>query len=496
MSTLLIKNASVIDGTGSPGQHQDLLVSGSEISAVRPAINKQADTVIDGTGMLVTPGFIDIHNNADHYLNIFHDSSQQKALSDGITTIVCGHSGSSLAPLLDGTLRSVRKWGEGDSINIGWKSFEEFLAVLEARSLGVNFLSLVGHSTVRRALLGEMIRDLDEREFSAFQSVLEEALGQGAYGLSSGLIYNHSHHTPYRELKDLLAVVKKHSGFYSTELRNKEEDVVSAVQEIMHLNEESGVSAMIANFLPVKAFQSEYKRAFELISDSKQSVYVQLHPFAYTVLPLYMLLPAIFRSGSFEEMARALSSPHGKEEILAGLGKLKGEDYIIAQAHNMDYAVGISLKEFAQTRKMTLRAALFELMKASRLRAVLIVKTVPEKDMFELLGSEKSLLGSAQDMYLPTHDSLHKGGRGSFTRFLSMTEKYKRSLEWAVQKVTQLPAKLLGLSKRGVIAPGKVADLVLLRDRVPEAVIVSGQIAYDKGKKISQRYGKILRKHG
>ena len=123
---------------------------------------------------MTTPGFIDINSDADHYLTLFSDPYQASLIKQGITTIIGGNTGSSLSPLIDGSLTSIRKWADPSLVNINWRSVSEFLRILNRQKLGINFGTLIGHSTVRRAIIGENIRDLTEKELKVFSYVLEK----------------------------------------------------------------------------------------------------------------------------------------------------------------------------------------------------------------------------------------------------------------------------------------------------------------------------------
>ena len=194
---ILIKNISIIDGTGKPAFRADILIKDDKISAIGVFPNKQADTVIDGLGLTATPGFIDVNNDSDHYLGLFTNPSQDDFLLQGVTTIIGGQCGSSLAPLLYGSLKSIRKWTGANEVNVDWRTIGELKNTLRRVGIGVNFATLIGHSTVRRDLIGEEIRDLTETETDIFRHAIERAMKDGALGFSTGLGYAHSRNVSY-----------------------------------------------------------------------------------------------------------------------------------------------------------------------------------------------------------------------------------------------------------------------------------------------------------
>ena len=146
-----------------------------------------------------------------------------------------GMCGASLAPLLYGSLESLQKWGDTNRVNVNWHTMAEFFAVMDKRPTAVNFGTLVGHATIRRAIVGEALRELTKNELNVFMRTLEEALSEGAFGLSTGLGYVHARKTPYAELRSLAEIVKKFHGVYATHLRQESTGVKESVEETIRL---------------------------------------------------------------------------------------------------------------------------------------------------------------------------------------------------------------------------------------------------------------------
>src|SRR3989344_176661 len=157
---ILIKNGTIVDGTGAPAYRADILISGDKISAIGAFPNKKAATVIDCMGQYVVPGFISPHTHADRMLTLFTDPAQEDYLKEGITTIIGGTDGVSLAPLLYGSLRSLNKWADVNTVNVDWHTVAEFARTIKKIPLGVNFATLAGHTTIRRDIAGDKNNDL------------------------------------------------------------------------------------------------------------------------------------------------------------------------------------------------------------------------------------------------------------------------------------------------------------------------------------------------
>src|SRR3989338_4950808 len=263
--TLLIKNVRILGGVEKYSEPKDVFVNGDKISAIGNFPDKGADQVIDGGGAYLAPGFIDVNTDSDHYVSLFDYPEQEDFIRQGVTTIIGGMCGASLAPLLYGSLESMRKWGNIDDTNVNWHTVKEFLETLDKKPLAVNFAMLVGHSTIRRALIGEQIRDLTKRELHVFGTVLLRALKEGAFGLSTGLGYVHSLQTPYQEIKFLCEIVRKQNGVYATHLRSNTSELAKSIEETIKLATDVGVRTIISHFMPIVGNEKAYEYALQKI---------------------------------------------------------------------------------------------------------------------------------------------------------------------------------------------------------------------------------------
>ena len=483
---ILIKNANIIDGTGKPPFKGDILIKNDRISAIGSFPNMKSETIIDGFGLNVVPGFIDSSATSDHYLSLFSNPLQKDFLLQGVTTIIGGHCGSSLAPLLYGSLKSIRKWADTDLININWTTVAELKATLNRLKIGVNFATLAGHSTLRRDLIGEEIRDLTVSEMEVFKNALSQAMQEGALGLSTGLSYNHSRAVSHSEIKNLLGPVSKNKGVYATHLRNEKEEIVDSVKETIAISEETGVPAIISHFRPIINFEKQFKEALALIDShlNKGNIFFEVNPFNTSIAQIYTLLPIWAQSGSLETMMETIASDIHRPKILEELSNsgIEFEKMVIAEARDNPYVIGKNLKEFSENRGLNIYNGLLALMEITRMKSLLFYENINSAMLVETLFHQRSLIGSNSASLPESQSTLNpERSANTFPEFFKIVGSRNVPIEEAVKKITSVPAKVFGLQKRGAIMDGWFADLAMLKDGQAVNVIINGQLAVRDG---------------
>ncbi len=513
--TLLIKNVQVVGSAQKLPERIDIFISGDKISAFGNFPTRGADEVIEGQGMYVSPGFIDVNTDSDHYLTLFDNPGQEDFLRQGVTTIIGGHCGSSLAPLLYGTLESIRKWTDIDQVNVNWHTMKEFLDVLEKRRLGVNFATLAGHSTIRRALLGESSRNLTKNELKIFGETLKRAFIEGAFGFSTGLGYAHSRMTPYQEIKFLVEIVKNYNGVYTTHLRKSGPEFNESVDETLKILKETGVKTLISHFLPHFGEEQSYETALEKFGQlsSDADFHFDLYPYDTVAVPLYTFLPTWAQKGNLETMAASLEDEWQRSKITKELPELREEDFIVAQAPKNEALVGLSLKNIKELYGTNnTKEALSKLMLGTKLRAVVFYKNINQELMKRALRHPRSLIASNAASFSDAAKEkiiVPERAKATFTKFLSLAEQSNlMPFEEAIRKITLKPAKKFGLKNRGEIKEGNFADIVGFsppsqgygqagasdgKDIDIKFVIVNGRIALQDGTLRNTSSGKVLR---
>ena len=517
----LIKNSQIIDGSGKPSFFGDVLIKNKKITAVERHLNyRGADKIIEARGLYLMPGFIDVNTDSDHYLTIFSNPSQESFLLQGVTTIVGGNCGSSLAPLIRGTLESVQKWGDIERFSIGWRTLDDFFEVIKRIGLGVNFGTLIGHSTIRNPFLFKnskgagsprfsfQDRDLTEGELEKLKYILREALDQGALGLSLGLGYVSSGRAPYFELKELSRLTASKNKVLAVHLRNYESHLMDSISEIIKLASETGVKTEINHLRPRRGFEKDWQFSLEALDkfSHEADINFDFYPYDFSSQPISILLPEWLRENSDKFL---------KEQILEEIKevKLKGKEIIISQAPGNECLVGKSLTEISKNQKLTLPKALLKIMEVCRMKVTVFVKDSNSRLLTQMIDHRQSFIASNDASYphpkifggggSPANKEkilLHPRSLSTFPKYLSLIKKHKLlTLEEGVQKISQAPALKFSLKLRGLIKEGYFADLVLFDfNNLNEQsralyTIINGAVVVEKSQFNGKKAGKIIR---
>ncbi|MCL5017516.1 MAG: amidohydrolase family protein [Patescibacteria group bacterium] len=480
---LLIKQAKIVDGRGSKPFLGDILINGSKISAIgKNFVKKKTDEVIDGLGLIVAPGFIDVTNDSDHYLSLFTNPAQKDLVAQGVTTVIGGQCGASLAPLIYGSLASLEQWSDTERINVDWISVSELKRVLGRVNPGVNFETLVGYSTVRRDIVGgPEIRDLTEPEIQIFLKILDKAMREGALGLSTGLGFLDSKFVPYSEIKKIVSFVAKHDGVYTTHLRNEKEELVRSVEEALMMSRDTGAKTVISHLRSFRGYEKQFEEALNLIDKSlvDSNIYFSTNPFTETIFPIYTYLPYWAQSEFVEVMIENIKDAEKRKLIIQELKKMNLEEMIVADARGQEVLIGKSLVELSMTRQKDIALVVLELMESTKMKARLMSKSLNSDVIISLLNHPRSLIGTnSASMPLRKNGGSLKMDRATstFTKYIELLSTQGIPIESIVKKITSLPAQIFGLKERGTIKEGYFADLTLLKNGKVSGVIYNGKL--------------------
>ncbi len=494
---LLIKNGLIFNGKGQTPFKKDIVIKEDKIIALEENITNFSnfEKIINAQNAFVFPGFIDINTDSDHFFTIFSEPYQKDFLKQGVTTIIGGNCGTSLAPFFYHSLSAFHEWPFDQKINIDWHNFKEFKDLILKKGIGVNFGTLIGHNTIRRFLTKGELRDLTEGEIEVFKMIIEENLKIGAFGFSSGLNFFHSRQIPYYELKELTKIVSNYKKVFAVHLRNNEEDIVYSILEIIELAKENNLNIEISHLQPLKNFKTEYLKAKEIINKAADNVLINFdcNPFNSQILPIYMFLPVWFQdNNNFGKMLEIVLADHLKPRLLEYFRKFNGDLIIINHVpENLKFLQGKTLTEYANLNNISTSESLLKLMRITHLKASLIYRNIDEDLLKEFLKDEQVIIAS--NGFSSNNEFKHERDYQTFTKFLKLVLNEKiMPLEKAIYKITYLPAKKYNIFHRGLIEEGCFADLVIYKDEKINYVLVNGEIVIEEGEFKEKLKGKFL----
>lgn len=513
---MLIKNGTIIDGSGKKMFKADIRIDDDIITAIGDLKEKKDEKILDAKNLYIAPGFVDILNHSDAYVTLFSNPGQDSLLQQGITTILMGNCGSSLAPLIDGIfINSIQKWGDTSKINVNWLSVAEYLSELKRHKFGVNIATLMGHSTIRRALVEDKSRPLNSTEQKQMNYMVETGMREGAYGVSTGLAYSHGKSATAKELRALMNIVKKYNGLYSTHIRNEAENFIDSVKETLSLAKETEVNTEISHFKVVeKKFWPKFKDALKLI-DKVKNVNFDVYPYNITASVLYSFLPAWASEGGNSTLLPIIKNSKKKKELIHDMKKdpYSYKDMTIAMGNINNVYFGKTIENIAKNQTVTPEEATLNLISASDNRILVFSPTIDERNIELAIKNKKSLISSDGVGYKIKErekgNFVHPRYFGAIPKFLGEFVREKGWLNWeeAINKITDGPAQKIGLNGRGKIGKGYFADLVIFD---PESinskatfnnpynypvgitwVLVNGKIAVEK-QKLQNKAGVVL----
>ncbi len=534
---LIIKNGVVVDGTGSSVKRLDIGVSGDKIvfmgNSDKATSNKQQvliaqrpSRVIDASGFIVSPGFIDIHSHSD-FLWFLSPRSESKIL-DGVTTEICGNCGSSPFPLFGKLLERRREGFKKYGMDIDWRTPEEFFERAEKTPSSINRGFLVGHGNVRACVLGYENRSaLGGHELHRMEDMLKESLDAGALGMSSGLIYPPGCYATVKELVELCRIVGKSDKIYTSHIRDEGDELEDAVKEALIVGRESGVSLEISHIKTSgKQNWKKIGALFELISLARREgvdVLCDRYPYIAASTDLDVVLPDWVYEGDFEQEIKRLKDRHTRGLIADEvMGRYPDEGFwecVVISAVNNNQNKGLEGKSIAQIaceRKKSPIDTVLDILIEEHCRVWILVFNMCEENLKQILRWDFVMVGSDSSLRktqgILSEGKPHPRSYGTFSRLLG---RYCRDMkllpiEKAIYKITGMPAQKIKLEKRGILKEGYFADITIFNpekitdcatygephrySKGIEYVIVNGEVTVEKGRHTGVSNGTIIRR--
>ena len=522
---VIIRGGQVIDGTGAAPVAADIAIEGDRIVQIGPVQGSGRHT-IDASGKIVCPGFIDIHSHTD--LSLLVDPRAESKIRQGVTTEVAGQDGSSLAPLTDAQQRSLQDgYGRRYGVDIGWKDFTGLFDTFEQQGIGLNFISLAGQGTIRGYVVGYENVPANARQVDAMKDLVDQAMSEGAWGLSSGLEYTPGSFADEDEIAELGRVAAGYSGFYATHMRNEDDFLVEAVSEAISTARKAEIALQISHFKASgRRNRDKVAVCFDLIEqaiDEGMAITLDRYPYIAYATTLQNLFPTRFRAGGAEAFVSRLQSP----DVLPAM-KRAAVDKVdmlgdwsavmitsVGRAENQDY-VGRRVSEVVAQSGQDPFEFVRELLIAENGSVGMVGFGMSEEEIASVLTHPLVMVasdGGAAAVSGPLSETTpHPRYYGTFPRVLG---KYCREeglfdLPTAVHKMTGQSAQLLGVADRGRVDVGLIADLVVFDpetviDRADfmnphqyaqgiESVLVNGAVVIDGGEHTGALPGRVLRK--
>jgi N-acyl-D-amino-acid deacylase len=477
---VLIRNVTVVDGTGGRPFVSDIGIVGdriAEVGFIPNEADRNCKLVIDADGLVASPGFIDVHGHSDYELLV--NRHCESKVMQGITTEICGNCGFSAAPILKGSIREqTEMWLQRMGIEVRWSKLSDFLNILEEGGLGLNIATLVGHNSLRSSVMGDDAREPSLEEMETMKALLAEALEQGAFGLSSGLIYPPGCFSQPDELVELCKVVRHYNGVYATHIRNESYDLIEAVHEAIDVARQTAVSVQVSHHKAVgKENWGKVGTTLQMIEQANEgglNVTCDMYPYTATSTTLKMLLPKWAHSGGTKALLERLNDPDALMLMRMEVEKrFATEDdwaqVMISETVNEELKSfeGMRLNEVATVLGKKPFEALVHLLREDNARTTMICFTLSEEDVAQVIRYHRTMIGTDSSVrkLSPSGEAgkPHPRGFGTFPRILG---RYVRdtgalTLTEAVRKMTSLAASKFGISCRGELREGYFADIVV-----------------------------------
>jgi N-acyl-D-amino-acid deacylase len=534
---IIIKNGKIIDGAGNPWYLGEIGVENGKITKIAPKIKDDAKKVIDANGLIVCPGFIDIHSHTDYFLPV--GRGQESTLYQGVTTAVVGMCGDGMAPIPEGKEEEFRKRiGIIDpalaQLEYPYHTYAEYLVYNKKKRNSANLVFFVGYGNLRWAggQSGEN-RPADLIELQKMKQLLREAMEAGAFGMSTGLIYAPQVYAKTEEIIELAKVIAKYNGLYFSHIRGEGASVLKAVSEVIEIVEKSGCAGgQIAHHkVSGEPYWGTSKETIKLIEEANErglSITCDQYPYNRGMSGLMTALPPWVREGENEEILNRIKKPEIQGRIRKEVKEgIKGwENWIRDEGfHNFfistvidDNWKDVIAKNITEITKIKGFSddfdTFFNLLIDNELSVQITIKSMGDEDIRRIMTSRYQMVGTdgAGIPAATSSGAFHPRFFGTYPRILGkyVREEKILTLEQAIRKMSSFPAQRLGLQDRGLVREGNWADLVIFDpDKVidkatyeqpyqlPEGipyVIVNGVIVIERGKKNRKAPGKVIRR--
>ena len=528
---IILKNGRIIDGTGNPWFSGDIAITGGHIVAIGN-VGTTAKRIIDTTGLVVAPGFIDMLGQSETALLI--DNRALSKLSQGITTEITGEGGS-IAPQNALTLAALQPSIEPYHLKVDWSDLAGYLQRLEKNGTPINLGTYVGAAQVREAILGDVDRAPTPEELEKMKALVAEAMKQGAFGVSTALIYPPGHYAKTEELIELAKVVAQYGGIYATHMRSEGRNEITAIEETLRIGREAHLPVEIFHLkVSGKSRWGTMPKIAEMIQSARdhgQDVTADMYPYLAGATALASALPPWVADGGLEKLLERLRDPAVCTRIKNEMGSEHPEwenlyfysggasGVMVASVINKDLKqyTGKTVAQIAAEQKKDPLDAMFDFILADKGQTGALYFIASEEDLQYGLKQPWTSIGLDANEMPPDgplfEPHAHPRTWGSMPRFLGhyVRDLHLMPLEQAIRKITALPAQREHLTGRGLIKEGFFADITIFDPAIiidkatytnpaqisqgVKYVIVNGQVAFEDGRMTGAMAGRALKRY-
>ena len=479
---IVIANGRIVDGTGAPWFRGDVGITGDRIAAIGDLKQAQAKTRIDATGLVVSPGFIDLLGQSE--FNVLVDPRAASKITQGITTEITGE-GSSIAPVNDAIVEATKASYEHFKVTRDWRTLAEYFARLARTPPAINVGTFVGSGSLRAYVVGMDNTPATPEQTEQMKTLAAQAMEQGALGVSSSLQYVPNRFASTDELVELAKVAAKYGGIYVTHQRSEANKIVESLDEVFAIAERADVPAEIWHLKT--AYKANWGRMPEVLKRIEAArarglrVAANIYPYNRASNGLDACLPVWAREGGTDAMIARLKDPAARARIRRDMddpnaayenqwyGSGGGAGVMLAEVLNPELKKyeGMTLAEIGKAMGKDPRDVVMDLVIADHAEASCILSMMDDADMKAALGHPLVSIGTdsgarAEDGPLAASRS-HPRGWGSFPRILGryVRDEHVLTLEEAIRKMTSQAAIRVGITDRGLLRAGLAADITV-----------------------------------
>ncbi|MEP6724257.1 MAG: D-aminoacylase [Bacteroidota bacterium] len=473
---IIIHNGKIIDGTGNSWYYGDIAIKDGKITAIQKNITGNATQNIDARGLIVAPGFIDVHAHIEN--SIFERPTADNYIYDGVTTVITGNCGGSA------------------------NNLQQFFLQVDSMGVSINVASLVGHNTVRELAMGESNRLASTAEQEKMEQLVKQAMKDGAVGLSTGLIYLPGMYSNTEEVVGLAKAAAAYNGVYASHIRNEENKVVDAINEAINIGKAANIPVEISHFkVSGRSNWGRSKETLALVEQARKDGYdvtIDQYPYTASSTNLGVRLPDWALSGGTDSLKARINDPYQHKLIVTGMLEqlkkynYKNYSYAVVAYHAADTSLngksitGINILKGRKSNASQEAETILDLMLAGG--AQMIYHGMDEADVRYIMKYPYNMVGA--DAGVATGKGMpHPRGYGSNARILGKYVREEKiiSLEEAIRRMTSLPAQKFQFKDRGILKVGMAADIVVFDET--EVIDLS---TYEKPHQFSKGFNYVL----